>query len=85
MNRKTIAGIVLAISLLLNLALFVFSFVQKARLDTVLEIAAENERHCAQQSRLAKAQLDLCEALKAQCDETRTECEQRLLTLSNRK
>ena len=85
MNRKTITGIVLAISLLLNLVLFVFSFVQKAAADTAREAAVENERHCAEQSRLAKAQLDLCEGLRAQSDETRAECEQRLLTLSNRK
>jgi hypothetical protein len=85
MNRKSITGIILAISLLLNVILFVFGFVQKAAADSAREVAMENERHCSEQSRLAKAQLDLCEGLREQSDRTREECEQRVLTLSNRK
>lgn len=85
MNRRTIIGIILAISLLLNIVLFVFAYIQKIAADAQRKVAVESEAKYLEQSRQAKVQLDLCEGLRAQCDETRTECEQRLLTLSNRK
>jgi hypothetical protein len=85
MNRKTITGIIVALSILLNLVFLVFAVVQKAAADTARELAVESEKRCIEQSRLFKAQLDTCEGLRAQSDEAREECEQRVLTLSNRK
>ena len=85
MNRKTITGIVLTISLLLNLIFFVFAFVQKAAADTARDEAAHQAKLYLEQSRLAKAELDQCEGLRAQSDEAREECEHRVLSLSNRK
>ncbi|HEY0743278.1 MAG TPA: hypothetical protein VGD40_17540 [Chryseosolibacter sp.] len=85
MNRKTVTGIVLAISILFNLLLFVFSYVQKAAADTARELAVENARQCAEQTRLAKAQLDMCEGLKARAEQAREECERKVLAISNRK
>lgn len=85
MNRKTITSIIVAISILLNLVFIVFALVQKAAADTARELAVQSEMHCIEQSKLFKAQLDTCEGLRSQSDDAREECEQRVLSLSNRK
>lgn len=85
MNRKTITIITVAILVLLNLVFIVFAVVQKAAADTARELAVQNELRCIEQSKLFKAQLDACEGLRAQSDDAREECEQRVVALSNRK
>jgi hypothetical protein len=85
MNRKTVTSIVVALSILLNLVFIIFAVVQKAAADSAREFAVQSEQRCMEQSRLFKAQLDTCEGLRAQSDDAREECEQRVLILSNRK
>ncbi len=85
MSRKTVMGVLLGTSLLFNLVLFVFAFVQKAAADTARELAAENVYRCQEQSKLAKSQLDACEGLREQSEQAREDCERKVLAISNRK
>ena len=85
MNRKYVMGTLLMISILANVVLLLFSYVQKIAADTAREIAAQNAMICQEQAQRAKAELDQCEGLRAQSDGAREECEQKILAISNRK
>jgi hypothetical protein len=85
MNRKSIIVILLAISIVINLLLSVFAFVQKASADTAREHAVSNAEEAKIISKLAKVELDECEGRRTQVEKALEECEERVLAFSNRK
>jgi hypothetical protein len=85
MNRKNVMAIGLAVSVFFNIVLFLFAFVQKSAADVAREQAVFNEKRYLEVSRVAKAQLDICEGLRAKAEEAHEDCERKILALSNKK
>ncbi|HEY0652791.1 MAG TPA: hypothetical protein VGD65_06675 [Chryseosolibacter sp.] len=85
MNRKSVMATLLATSLIVNVVLVVFAYVQKAEANHAREEAMSLNEDLHRVQREAKAELETCEGLRAQSDNAREECERKILAISNRK
>lgn len=85
MNRKSVIAILLAVSIIINLLLAVFAFVQKAAADTARQEALNNAEKAQVTTNVLKAELDYCESLKEKAEKAQEECELRVIAFSNKK
>jgi hypothetical protein len=85
MNRTTVFAIALAVSIFLNLALFVMIRIERGRSEEMQLAASKVEENAKKSEQQAKAYLDTCEGLKAQAEQAREDCERKILAISNRK
>lgn len=85
MKRKYVMATLSIIFVVANVALLLFSYVQKIAADSAREIAVQNEMIYEEEAKRAKSEFDQCEGLRAPSDGAREECEQKTLAISNRK
>jgi hypothetical protein len=85
MNRKTVVTIVLVISLVFNVVLFVFGYIQKLAANSARELAIQNKIQAEEMSKLSIAEHERAEVMRFEAERAHRECEARFAALSSKK